>query len=152
GPVNGDISISGLDVGALGANAKMFALLKGIALTVDMSASFTIDHGAHLSSADFGFDAHGAVGIPGLVKGPINVKSMRVVGTYDGNTGRLLVDDAALSSDRALLHFVGNSMLKYDESQTLNAVDFEVVGDRLAATAPVFEKPVTFRRLEMRGS
>src|SRR5262249_43071016 len=101
GPVSGDLSIVGLDVGALGANSRMFALLKGIALAVDLSASFSIDHGAHLSSADFGLDAHGTIGIPGLVKGPIGVKSVRVVGRYDGNTGRLLLDDAALSSDRA---------------------------------------------------
>jgi hypothetical protein len=51
-----------------------------------------------------------------------------------------------------LLHFIGNSLLKYDASQALTAVDFEAIGDRFTANAPIFEKLVSFRRLAVRGS
>ena len=51
--------MTGLDVGALGENSKSLAALTSLALTSDFSASFTIDYGSHLSSANFGVDARG---------------------------------------------------------------------------------------------
>lgn len=153
GPVNGDLSVKGLDVGALGANSKTFELLKGIALSVDMSSSFVIDHGAHLSFADFGLTAHGTVGLPDLIKLPIHVKSAEIVGRYDGNSGRLVVDDASLDSDAATLHLVGNSYLTYDAQHALTEVGFDSTGDRVTISMPgVVEHPISFARLALRGA
>jgi len=152
GPVRGDVEFIGLDLGALGANAKPFALVKGIALSVDMSASFVIDHGAHLASADFGANAYGAVGMPGLIVGPVNVKSARIIGRYDGATGRLLIDDALLQADRATAHLIGAAYFGYDANHALSHVGFETTADSIRLDMPqTLERPVSFSRLAARG-
>jgi uncharacterized protein YhdP len=153
GAVTGDLDVKGLDLGALGANAKMFAPLKGIALNVDLSTSFTIDHGAHLAAADFGLGAHGIVGLPGLIAGPVHVRSVSLVGRYDAQSGRLLIDEGSLKSDQASLHLIGGANLKYDANQAISAVDFDTTADRIAINAPgTMAKPIGFRRLALRGS
>jgi hypothetical protein len=153
GPVSGDLDVTGLDVGALGANAKMFAVLKGIGLNVDLSSSFTIDHGAHLSAADFGMDAHGTIGLPGVIAGPVHVKSVKLVGRYDGQSGRLLLDEGTFKSDQASMHLIGGASLKYDANQAISAVDFDTTGDSISIHAPgTMQRPISFRRLALRGA
>ena len=153
GPVSGDLLVEGLDVGALGANARTFELLKGIALTANLSSSFVIDHGAHLSSADFGLDAHGTIGMPQLLKAPINVRSAKLVGRYDGASGRIVIDDGSFQSDAAAFHLVGDSILKYDLAHDLTAIVFESTGDRITLAARgLVESPIGFSRLAIRGT
>ena len=152
GPVRGDVELSHLDLGALGANAKPFALVKGIALNIDMSASFVIDHGARLASADFGANAYGAVGVPGLIVGPVNVKSARIVGRYDGVSGRLLIDDALLQADRATAHFVGAADFGYDIHSQVSHIGFETTADSIRLDMPqTLEHPVSVNRIALRG-
>jgi hypothetical protein len=153
GPVHGDVEFTGLDIGALGANARAFSLVKGIALNADMSASFTIDHGAHLASADFGVDAYGTVGVPGIIVGPVRVKSARIVGRYDGASGRLLVDDALLTSDRATAHLIGGVTFVYDASHALSSVAFETTADSMKLDMPgTLQNSVSFNRMALRGN
>ena len=75
--MTGDFSITGLDVSALGANAKAFAFLQPYALKTDVTGSFTLTGGTHLSYADFGIGAAGTVTGFGP---PVHVKTLRLVG------------------------------------------------------------------------
>jgi uncharacterized protein DUF3971/AsmA-like protein len=111
-----------------------------------------IDHGAHLASADFGANAYGAVGVPGLIVGPVNVKSARIVGRYDGVSGRLLIDDALLQADRATAHFIGAANFSYDDHRTLSHIGFETTADAIRLDMPqTLERPVSLNRIALRG-
>ena len=65
----------GLDVAALGRNAKMFHFLRSVAMIADFSATFSIE-GTHLLSAGFGADASGTAVLIGI-KQPVLVKTLR---------------------------------------------------------------------------
>ena len=88
GPVKGAIALTGLDLRALGSDAKSFASVKRVGLVIDMSASFAIQ-GSHLANADFGIGAKGTLEIPGLRNGPLKVNDLQLLGRYDGASGRL---------------------------------------------------------------
>ena len=112
--VTGDLSVTGLSLDALAANAKFYSFLSPFALTTDISGSFVLDHGRRLTLSDFGIDATGVVN--GLGR-PLHVKELRVVGRYDGATGRLLIDDATLQGDHAHAHLQGTGQSRFRRSQ-----------------------------------
>ncbi len=152
GPVSGAIAVRGLDLRALGSSSKTFAGVKRLGLVVDMSASFAVQ-GTHLLNADFGIGAKGAIDVPGLARGPLRVKTLQVVGRYDGTTGTLLVDDANFASDRASAHMTGRGTLAYDESGALTRLGFETNVDKIALVMPgVLASPLGLRLVAARGS
>jgi hypothetical protein len=137
GPVSGDISLTGLDLSALGHNAKAFAFLAPFALKTDISGSFIIDHGTHLHYADLG------IGASGVVKGgsvPLHVRSLKVVARYDGDSGKLLVDDASLEGDHARAHIAGQGRLDFDASNVLTQATLDIAADQFAVNMPGFVK------------
>jgi hypothetical protein len=152
GPVKGAIALSGLDLRALGSDAKAFASVKRVGLVIDMSASFAVQ-GVHLVSADFGIGAKGTYGIPGLQNGPLKINALQVVGRYDGTTGRILIDDAALDANGARAHLIGRGDLVYDAAGALSRVGFEASADKIALSLPgVLPGPVALRTIAARGS
>jgi len=112
GPVTGNLQVRGLDVAALGRNAKMFHFLRSIAMIADFSATYSIQ-GTHLLAATFGADAAGTAVLIGI-KQPVIVKTLRMTGRYDRATARLVVDNAILDSNQMKAHVSGESDLFYD--------------------------------------
>jgi uncharacterized protein DUF3971/AsmA-like protein len=152
GPVTGNVSVTGLDLRALGANSKTFAETKKVGLVVDMSGAFTV-LGAHLVSADFGLGAKGTLDVPGLAHGPLKVNSLQVVARYDGNAGRLLVDDASLAAGGASAHLTGSGDLVYDKSGALERIGFDATMDKVALDMPgVLASPMALRTVATHGS
>ncbi len=153
GPVSGDVILHGLDVAALGENAKTFEFSRKIALIADLSASFTIDHGSHFAGADFGIDAHGAVTVPGLTGAAVPIRSARIVGRYDGAANRLLIDDATLDSGGASAHLTGQADFGYDASAALAQVAIDATADNVRVSDPrAFSNPLQLSRVALRGS
>lgn len=146
GPVNGDVALSGLDLDALGSHARAFAFLKGMRLATDLTASFTIDHGAHLAAADFGADASGKVVLPNLLARPVAVSTLHLIGRYDGTNGRLLLDDAALRAEGASTHLTGLADFTYDKDHRLSGIGVEVAAD--ATTLPLSGKASPAQKLD----
>ena len=149
--VAGDVSITGLDINALGENAKALAFLKPYALKTDISGSFILDHhSTHVRYADFG------LGSAGIVSGfghPIYVKAMRLVGRYDGRTGRLLIDDGTLAGNEARAHLSGGGNLAFNESGGLEAGDVDLTMDKIAVNIPgVMAQAVTLARIALRAA
>jgi hypothetical protein len=133
GPVSGDISLSGLDLSALGANAKGFSFLDPFALKTDISGSFVFDRGTHLHYADLG------IGATGIVKGgttALHVRSLKLVARYDGDTGRLLIDDASLEGDHAHAHITGAGKLDFAADNSLTQATLDLNADQFAANMP----------------
>ena len=152
GPVKGALALTGLDLRALGSDAKAFSGVRRIGLVLDMSTSFTMQ-GAHLQGADFGIGAKGALEIPGLAHGPLKIKEWQLVGRYDGVTGRVLIDDSTLDADGATAHLIGKGDLIYDRTGALSRIAFETSLDKIALSLPgVLPGPVALRLMAARGN
>ncbi|HWA02081.1 MAG TPA: AsmA-like C-terminal domain-containing protein [Rhizomicrobium sp.] len=151
GPVTGSVALKGLDLRALGANAKAFASVGRLGLVADLSASFAIDD-FHLLSADFGIGAKGTLGIPGLKPGPLKVKALQLVGRYDGKAGRLLIDDASLDAGGAVAHLTGRADLVRDQTGRVSRIAFETAADKISFAMPgVMANAVSLRTISARG-
>jgi hypothetical protein len=148
--VTGDLSVTGLSLGGVAANAKFFSFLSPFALTTDISGAFALDHGQRLTLSDFGIDATGIVN--GLGR-PLHVKELRVVGRYDGATGRLLVDDATLQGDQAQAHLQGQGNIIFDEHDALSKATLDLTMDKMGMDFPgVMKQPVTLGRAALSAS
>jgi hypothetical protein len=151
GPVKGAIAFTGLDLRALGTESASFAKVRHIGLAVDASASFVVQ-GVHLISVDFGATAKGAIDVPGLEHGPLQVRSIQVVGRYEGATGRLLVDDATLKAAGTSAHLTGQAELIRDAAGLLSRVRYEAIADKISISMPgVLPAPVSLRTISARG-
>ncbi len=148
--VNGDISVSGLDLTSLAANSKFFAFLAPFDLRADLSGAFTLVHGTQLRLADFGVGAQGTVN--GLGK-PVHVRSFKITGRYDGATGRLLIDDATLEGAQARAHMEGSGDLFFDRQGALAKAAMELKLDKFAVDMPgVMGHAIKLARAVLRGS
>jgi len=152
GAVTAALAIKGLDLRSLASDGKSFAAMKNVGMVVDLSASIVLQ-GVKLLSADFGVGGKGSIVVPGLARGPLQVRSVQIVGRYDGLAHRVLLDDATFDGDRASAHLTGRGELVYDESNTLTAVSFDTKADKFALNMPgVFAAPVAFKSVTLRGS
>ena len=103
-----------------------------------------------MTLTDFGIDATGVVN--GLGK-PLHVKELRVLGRYDGATGRLLVDDATLQGDQAHAHLQGLGNLTFDDSNALSKATLDLTMDKMGMDFPgVMKQPVTLGRAALTAS
>ena len=147
--VSGDISISGLSLPALARDGKAFRFLAPLALKTDVSGSWTLWHGTTLRSADFGIGATGYINDLGRA---FHIRLLRLVGRYDGLTGRVLVDDADLSGEEARVHLTGSADLSFDTNAVLRASSFALSMDRIALDMPgAMEHPVTLGHANIKG-
>lgn len=149
--VAGDIGMTGLAINALGENAKALAFLKPYVLKTDISGSFTLDRGStHVRDADFGLGATGTV--QGFGR-PVRVKLLRLVGRYDGGTGRLLIEDGTLAGNEARAHLRGSGDLAFNDAGGLVKSTVDLTMDRIAVNMPgVMQQATTLARIALRAS
>jgi hypothetical protein len=148
--VTADASITGLSVKSLADNAKFFSFLAPFDLKADISGSFVFAHGTQVRAAEFGLGASGIV--DGMGK-PLHVRALKMVGRYDGATGRLLIDDASLEGIQAQAHMTGKGDLAFDTNGGLTKASLDLQLDKLALNLPgVMGRSVTVARAAVRGS
>ncbi|HEX3430542.1 MAG TPA: AsmA-like C-terminal domain-containing protein, partial [Rhizomicrobium sp.] len=131
--VKGDISVTGLDLGALARDGTAFSFLGPLALKADVTGSWAVENGTRLRYADFGIGAAGFVNGFGA---PLHVKALRVVGRFDGSTGKLLIDDATLAGEQASAHLTGSADLKTDSNGAFTGSLFSIAVDRIGVNLP----------------
>lgn len=149
GSVTGDASFTNLSLSALARNAKTFSFLAPFALNADISGSFVMEHGTRLRYADLGIGAKGAINGLGT---PLKVRSLRLVARYDGQTGRLLVDDASLEGDHARAHMTGRGQLNFDANNVMQTATLNLDADRFSVNLPgVVTQSVTLGRIMMQA-
>ncbi len=146
---SGDLSISGLSLPALARDGRKFGFLAPLDLTADITGSWTLAHGTQLRSADFGIGASGYV--TGLGH-PLHIKSLRLVGRFDGEAGKILIDDATLAGEEARAHLTGSVGIKVDPAGNITS-GFVLAMDQLGINVPgAMEHPVKLGRVTLAGS
>jgi hypothetical protein len=146
---SGDLSISGLNLPALARDGKKFGYLAPLEMTADLTGSWTLVHGTQLKFADIGLAASGYV--KGLGR-PLHVKSLRLAGRYDGQTGRFLIDDATLAGEEARAHLTGSVAMKIDAAGNITSA-FMLAMDQLGIDVPgALEHPMSLGRATLAGT
>ncbi len=152
GKLEGALSVTGFQLGALAANSKTFAAVKDAALKIDLTASF-VAQGPHLISADFGVDASGDFRIPGGKGSPIHVRNMHAIGRYDGVSGRVLFDDAAIDADKIKARLQGRADIASDAAGNISRIDTDLRIAKLALALPdIFAQPVLLQSVDLRAA
>ena len=152
GPVAGSASISGLDIGALGAAAPAFGVLKGMGLVADLSARFSMAPGGRLTRADFDADATGEIPFAfGRMKA-LHVRHLRLTGLYDGVQGRLALGAVTLDAREAQLRLRGDADFRRDAKGMLAAIATRLAVSRAAFAMPgVLAGPVALQSATLDG-
>jgi hypothetical protein len=148
--LTGDLSVTGLELAALARDSKKFSFLQPFNLKTDLSATFTVEHGTTLTSADMGLRAHGVIGGFGS---PLKINELQFLGKYDGVAKRLLIDDATLQGENIEVHARGMANLYFLQDGSLSSAKFEIQSDRIALTMPdAFQRGWSLSGLSLRGS
>ncbi|MFL5239935.1 MAG: AsmA-like C-terminal domain-containing protein [Rhizomicrobium sp.] len=148
--LTGDLSVTGLELTALARDSKKFSFLRPFNLQTDLTATFTVEHGTTLSSADVGLRARGVIGGFGS---PLKINELQFLGKYDGVTKRLLIDDATLKGENIEIHARGTANLAFLQDGSLSNAKFEIESDRMALTMPdAFQRGLSLGGLSVRGS
>jgi len=152
GPITGTLAVTGFDVYALAVNSPRFAAVKDAALTMDLAGRFTLD-GTHLVSADFGLSAKGAFSIPGLKNGLLRVSQLKASGRYDGTKRRILLESAAVDSDKLKARLQGKLALLADDAGGLAGLQAEMRLSQVSLFWPgLFAGPVQFQLVDLNGA
>ncbi|HWY66923.1 MAG TPA: DUF3971 domain-containing protein, partial [Rhizomicrobium sp.] len=152
GQLRGRASITGLDLRALGASAKMFERLKSIPMTASVSADFGADAAGKLSFAAFDLAARGEIPFAALKSKALHITSLRLIGRYDGAANRLALTTAELDSREARAHLKGDGEFFYDPKGLLDHVHAEISGTNIALDMPgIFTQAVNYQTLAVAG-
>jgi hypothetical protein len=147
GPVTGNIAISELDLQALGANAHMFDGIKSVPLVAGASAHFRIDPNGALGAADFDIMARGQIPWAQMKDKALHVRSLRLVGRYDGVARHLALTTANLDAReaRAALRGDGDFIMAGGK---LDRVHAELAMRNITLDMPgIFKEPVGYQSL-----
>ena len=88
GPILGSVSVTGLDLRALGRNAKFFDGVKDLPVAVSASSGIPQSiPAAKLAQAAFDIAAKGEVPFAAMKGKALHLNSLRLVGRYDGTAG-----------------------------------------------------------------
>ena len=145
GPIQGDVTITGMDLRGLGASAKMFEGIRNVPVMVDASANFTIT-GVTLTKADFDIRAVGEIPFPAMKDKALHVQDLRLVGHYDGNRHHLQLTSANLKAREARANLRGTADFLPDGAAKLERVHAELSGKDVVLDMPgIFAKPVGYQ-------
>ena len=94
----GHVAVTGLDLRALGSNAKLFDGVKDIPIVASASTEFRVESGGKLSFAAFDITAHGEVPYAAMKTKALHINNLRLVGRYDGVSRHLALSTADLDA------------------------------------------------------
>jgi hypothetical protein len=153
GPPAGTLTISGLDLRALGANAPKFAAVKNLPVIAGLTTRFAFAPGGKLARADFDATAEGDVPFA-LLKGKVlHVDLLKMSGRYDGLAHHLSVAAADLDAHEIKAQFKGSTTFTYDTDGKLQAVAGDIDASKLSAEASgILVKPVSFSHVSLAGT
>ncbi|MFO1247905.1 MAG: DUF3971 domain-containing protein [Alphaproteobacteria bacterium] len=135
-PIAGNVSVTGLNLRALGRNTKFFGAVKNLPVTVSASSAFRIGAGGKLEMAMFDVAAIGEVPFAAMKDKALHLNSLRLVGRYDGVTGHLALTTADLNAREARALFKGAGDFFYDASGKLERVHAELSARDVAVDMP----------------
>ncbi|MCX7280995.1 MAG: DUF3971 domain-containing protein [Alphaproteobacteria bacterium] len=146
GPIAGSVAVTGLDLRALGRNNRFFDGVKNLPVTVSASSEFRIDAGSKLGMAAFDLAATGEVPLAALKGKALHLKSLRLVGRYDGATRHLALTTSDINAKEARALFKGAGDFFYDGTGKLERVHAELAAHDVALDMPgVFPTAVGYQ-------
>ena len=152
GPISGSATVSHLNLAALGANAALFQPLRSFPLTTDLSVTFNIAQGGHVSQTDFDLSAAGDIPWAALKDKALHVRQLRLTGHYDGLKNHLMLSQAALDAREAQLRLKGGAELVYDPKGALESIVADIAATRAVLDLPgVLAAPATLTSTQFRG-
>ena len=152
GPVTGRIEVTGLALHSLAANSNAFAAVKNTALTLDLAGTFAID-GPRLIAADFSAAGHGAITIPEIKNGLVQVSRITAKGHYDGVNHRVVFDGASIVADKIKGELKGRVGFDLNPAGDVSGLSGEIRINRLDLAWPgVFAAAVQFDTVDLRGA
>jgi hypothetical protein len=152
GPVLGTVTVTALDLRALGSNARMFEILKHIPVVASASAQFRMDPGGKLGFAAFDITARGEIPYAAMKGKALHISSLRLVGRYDGATRHLALTTADLDAKEARASLKGAGDFFFDAAAKLERVHGDLSGQNIALNMPgIFAQPVGYQSLVMAG-
>jgi hypothetical protein len=148
GPVLGRVAVTGLDLRALGRNARMFEGVKDMPVVASASTEFRIDPGSKLAFAAFDIAARGEIPYAAMKSKALHLESLRLVGRYDGATHHLALTTADIEAREARARLKGTGDFFFDAGGKLERVHADLSGGNIALDMPgVFAKPVGYQSL-----
>ncbi len=152
GPISGSATISHLDLAALGANAPLFQPLRNVPLSTNLSVTFNIAQGGHVSQTDFDLSADGDLPWRQLKNKALHVRQLRISGHYDGLKNHLALSQAALDAGETQVRLKGGAEFIYDSKGALDSIDADLSAVRAALNLPgVLPAPVNLNAAQFRG-
>jgi hypothetical protein len=148
GPVLGHVAVTGLDLRALGNNAKLFDGVKDIPIVASASTEFRVESGGKLSFAAFDITAHGEIPYAAMKTKALHINNLRLVGRYDGAARHLALSTADLDAREARAALKGAGDFFYDASGKLERVHADLSGGNITIDMPgVFAGPIGYHSL-----
>ena len=144
-----DLGVTGLELTALARNAATFAFLQPFDLRADLSASFVVKQGTQLKSADLDVSATGIIGGFGS---PLKVRNVSLLGRYDGETKRLLIEDATLKGDSVGAHAQGLANITLAADGTFASANLDITADKIFFPMASAKAPTTLGGFGLRGT
>lgn len=150
-PSTGHFALTGLNLAALGRNAKVFSALRIAAVNVDLSADVVFS-GNRLSTVKFQSAGQGGLEGLGPKGGLLALGTIRATGTYDANTGRVTLDDATAGGGQVNLHLAGSGQLDYDTNDNLTSATLDADIDNVAVDMPgIFPHVMRLTEVKVEG-
>ncbi len=152
GPISGNAAIAHLDLAALGANAPLFAPLRNIPLTTDISTQFTVLFRKHISQTDFEMTASGEIPFAALKGKALHVRALHLAGHYDGARNHLSLSQAGLDAREAKVQLKGGADLGFDAKGTMDSIAATLSTANAALDMPgIFPGAITLQKADFRG-
>ncbi|MGQ0741721.1 MAG: YhdP family protein [Alphaproteobacteria bacterium] len=151
-PRRGALEIHGLSLTALAANSPAFAGLAPYALTLDFTGNAELKRDGTIRTLDFGISGKGVAGRPKVDPVAIGIENLRLLGRFDGNTQRLLLDEISIDGNALRAQGTGRLEVVWDAG-TLKSLAGELSIVKCAVNIPDrFAAPVIFDAVALRGA
>jgi len=148
GPILGTVTVTGLDLRALGENAAYFSGVKNIPLVASASTEFRIEPGGKLGFAAFDIIARGEIPFAAMKTKALHLNRVRLVGRYDGVTRHLALTTADLDAREAHAQLKGAGDFAFDAGGKLERVHAVLSAKNIALDMPgVYAQPVSYQSL-----
>lgn len=148
---HGRVKITGLNLAALGRNAKVFSALKIVDLTLNLSADVNFS-GTHLATVTFQAQGQGGITGWGLKGTVLNLGTLAADGSYDAGTGRYAITNASLVDGQVVSTLTSSGELRFDANNVLELASIETAVRDITLNMPgEFAHVVHIARVDFSG-
>ncbi len=148
----GNFKLTGLDLEALGRNARTLSALKVAAITVDLGAKVKFIDG-RISKACFKADGQGGFNGWGPEGGLLSLGKLHISGAYDAASGRITLSRADTRDGQVNFRLDGGGILRFDDQNILTEAALDAVISDVNVNMPgIFARNLSLARVAIAAS